>query len=395
MENASYSTIPQLSYRLLHQQVLSWLSGLNPRRIQACLPLVAGFLAGLLWVRGAVTCTAIAAGGAFSHDALNRLLIGPALRGWLQMSALTMVNRLGGYLVFDDVVLDKTGRRIQGIHRLFSSSLDTTVLALNVVVMGWTNGKVFIPLTFRFWKPPVEKGSKLAFDGMPFKTKIELAIEMLDWARSRGFEPTAVLFDAYYLADPIIARLRKFKWQWVSRIKSNRLLSVDGMKLQLGRWDELAQVGWVRPRGKSERCVLPGWGEVRVIVVQGKHDQEPRYLIGSNPEWGRGRIIGLYGHRWDIEVSFRNTKQLAGLGDCQCRDFRAQENHVALVLLGYLFVLSQARPRETAGEVIGRVKSAHTVVADVRFTQTIRPIELERRARRQTSRPASRSSYAA
>lgn len=87
-------------------------------------------------------------------------------------------------LVFDDVVLDKTGRRIQGIHRLFSSSLDTTVLALNVVVMGWTNGKVFIPLTFRFWKPPSEKGSKLAFDGTPLKTKIDLAIEMLDWAQS-------------------------------------------------------------------------------------------------------------------------------------------------------------------------------------------------------------------
>lgn len=395
MENAPSSTIPQLSYRLLHQQLCQWLSGLNPRRVQASLPLVAAFLAGLLWVRGAVTCTAIAAGGAFSHDALNRLLIGPALRGWLQMAGLTMVNRLGGYLVFDDVVLDKTGRRIQGIHRLFSSSLDTTVLALNVVVMGWTNGKVFIPLTFRFWKPPVEKGSKLAFDGTPFKTKIDLAIEMLDWARSRGFEPTAVLFDAYYLADPIIARLRKFKWQWVSRIKSNRLLSVDGMKLQLGRWNELALVGWVRPRGQSERCVLPGWGEVRVIAVQGKHDKEPRYLIGSNPEWGRGRIIGLYGHRWDIEVSFRNTKQLAGLGDCQCRDFRAQENHVALVLLGYLFVLSQARPRETAGDVIGRVKSAHTVVADVRSTQRIRPIELERRAQRQTPHPTSRSSYAA
>ncbi|MNL06263.1 Transposase DDE domain protein [compost metagenome] len=395
MENASLSNIPQLSYRLLHQQVLQWLSGLNPRRVQACLPLVAAFMAGLLWVRGAVTCTAIAAGGAFSHDALNRLLIGPALQGWLQMAALTMVNRMGGYLVIDDVVLDKTGRKIQGIHRLFSSSLDTTVLALNVVVMGWTNGKVFIPLTFRFWKPPREKGSRLAFDGTPFRTKIELAIEMLGWARSRGFKPTAVLFDAYYLADPVVARLKKFKWQWVSRLKSNRVLLVDGMKLQLKRWDALAEVGWARHRGASERCVLPGWGEARVIALVGKHDKEPRYLIGSNPEWGRGRIISLYGHRWDIEVSFRNTKQLVGLGDCQCRSFRAQENHVALVMLGYLFVLAQARPKETAGDVIGRVKGAHAVISEIRSIQGVRPIKLQRRRGRRGAHEACASVRAA
>lgn len=76
---------------------------------------------------------------------------------------------------------------------------------------------------------------------------------------------------------------------------------------------------------------------------------------------GPGRIISLYHKRWDIEVAFRNTKPLAGLGDCQCRSFQTQDNHVALVFLAYLFVLDQARVGETAGEVITRVKEALVV----------------------------------
>lgn len=381
MENASLITIPQLSYRSLYQAVQTWLLGLNPRRIQAHLPLVAAFLAGVLWVRGAATCMAMSAGGVFSHDALNRLLIGHSLRGLLQMAALTMVKRTNGYLVIDDVARDKDGPKIAGIAWLYSSSLEQRVRALNVVVLGWTNGRVFIPLTFRFWNPPrsKEKGERMAFDGTPFKTKLELAAEMLVWARERGFTPRAVLFDAYYLAKPMLKFLKKAKWQWVSRVKSNRLLRIGRDLIQLGRWKELARVNWAPQPTQSVRCELPEWGSVRVIAVQSPPQKEPRYLIGSNPEWGRGRIIQLYGYRWDIEVAFRNTKQLAGLNDCQCRSFRAQENHVALVFLSYLFVLDQSKPAETAGTTLNRMAERQVQVAALGPSPKVRPIKLERR----------------
>src|SRR2546428_12485562 len=83
MENALLHTIPQLPYHVLYRLILRWLSTLNRRHLQASLPRVAAYLAGLLWVRSAATCSAIAAGGRASHDALNRLLIGPCLRGLL------------------------------------------------------------------------------------------------------------------------------------------------------------------------------------------------------------------------------------------------------------------------------------------------------------------------
>lgn len=40
--------------------------------------------------------------------------------------------------------------------------------------------------------------------------------------------------------------------------------------------------------------------------------------------------------RRDIETCFRDTKQLAGLGVCQCRVPQVMERHVALVLLTFV-----------------------------------------------------------
>src|SRR5690606_29345777 len=127
------------------------------------------------------------------HDALNRLLIGPSLRSCLQILALSLVDRRKGYLVLDDVVIAKSGKEIAGVKYLFSPSEGRKLLALNALVLGWTDGKVFILLTFRFWKRPVEQGSDIAFDDTRFANKIDLAIEMLHWAHARGFAPTAVL----------------------------------------------------------------------------------------------------------------------------------------------------------------------------------------------------------
>ena len=122
MKNALPSTVPQLSFALLYREVLTWLLGLNPRRVQVPLTAVAAFMAGVLWTRNAATCAAIAMGGAFSHDALNRLLIGSSLRSLLQMVALTMVKRITGYLVIDDVVIEKSGKKIPGVAWLYSSA---------------------------------------------------------------------------------------------------------------------------------------------------------------------------------------------------------------------------------------------------------------------------------
>jgi hypothetical protein len=50
--------------------------------------------------------------------------------------------------------------------------------------------------------------------------------------------------------------------------------------------------------------------------------------------------------RWSVETIFRDTKQYAGLGACQCWTDQAMVRHVALVLVGFV-VLQQLRVDRT------------------------------------------------
>jgi hypothetical protein len=324
-----------------------------------------------------------------------------SLRSLLQMAALTLVDKAGGYLIVDDVVWAKRGKRIEGVCKLFMPSERRYVLGLNVVVLAWTNGKgLVVPLTFRFWKPAAwytdAAQSYHDFDGSPFRTKLELAVEMLDWAHAKSFRPTAVLFDAYYLARPVLKYLKKRDWQWVSRLKSNRVLHFAGFKFKPQDWEHGHAAGHLPGLSKSLRAMLPGWGTVRLIASKAKSDGTMRFLVGSNPNWGKGRIDGLYGHRWGIEHAvFRDGKQLVGLGDCQCRAFRAQENHFALVLLAIVFLAYQAQRDESAGQALQRIGNRPIALAAVPVPAKVRPVKLEKRKRRQKPHTASTLSRSA
>jgi len=58
--------------------------------------------------------------------------------------------------------------------------------------------------------------------------------------------------------------------------------------------------------------------------------------------------------RWRIETIFRDTKQLAGLGACQCWVDQALVRHVALVFL--TFIVLQVLRRDSQ-ETVGAVKA--------------------------------------
>jgi hypothetical protein len=65
--------------------------------------------------------------------------------------------------------------------------------------------------------------------------------------------------------------------------------------------------------------------------------------------------------RWSVETIFRDTKQSAGLGACQCWTDQAMVRHIALVLLAFV-VLQRLRidPVEPVGTVKERWQLAVT-----------------------------------
>ncbi len=216
--------------------------------------------------------------------------------------------------------------------------------------MFWCHPTLRIPVGFRLWRP---KREGKAF----YRTKLELAQGLIANVLRAGLPFEYVTFDLWYNARSFTKWLNEHEIIWVSTLKSNALITHHGRTQPVAVWAQ--QLPRHRIAGRTWAWVgtvhLPRYGSVRLVVAtngQGGVD----YIV-SNELHRRGKVVlHRKRSRWEIETSFRDTKQLAGLGACQCRVPQAMERHVALVLLAFV-VLQQLRlaPSETVGEVKRRL----------------------------------------
>lgn len=71
--------------------------------------------------------------------------------------------------------------------------------------------------------------------------------------------------------------------------------------------------------------------KARVVVI--KRIGEPLILLCTDLSLSVEEIIQIYGLRYSLELSIRDSKQYFGLGDYQCRSFLAMTRFVGLSLL--------------------------------------------------------------
>jgi hypothetical protein len=80
-----------------------------------------------------------------------------------------------------------------------------------------------------------------------------------------------------------------------------------------------------------------GWGllPARALCIRNPKapDQIEAVLITSDPQLDADRILELYAMRWSIEVTFRDAKQLIGVGEAQNRTRLAVQRTVPFTLL--------------------------------------------------------------
>ncbi len=345
------------STRSLWEQVETAIAALNvgrgrPRRMVEVMAL---YITGLILLEKGQTAVRIATvlpGRA--HDALNRLLrILPWSPQQLILSLIRWVQRLTspGYLCLDDVVVEKPfAKLLTWAGWTYSHTRQRHVFGFHIVLLFWCNTRLRIPVGFRLWRPKRE--------GMaPYRTKLDLAQSLISNVLRAGLPFEYLTFDLWYNARSFTKWLDDKEVIWVSTLKSNALITYRGRTQPVAEWAQ--QLSRHRIAGRTWAWIgtvhLPRYGIVRLVVAtngQGGLD----YIV-SNDLHRRGKVLlHRKRSRWDIETSFRDTKQLAGLDACQCRVPQAMERHVALVLLAFV-VLQQLRlaPSETVGEVKRRL----------------------------------------
>ena len=270
---------------------------------------VISYLKGLMCVFENATCVALSEISQNSHDNLTRVLNGKEFcwQTLLQNFLLRTFGRLqGGWLIIDDTIISKRfAKHIENISWLFDSSVGRSILGLNLVMIAWSNGQITIPLALKVY----QKHSG--------KTRIDLAVELIYYAKSLNIKPKYVTFDSWYTADKVFKAIADCQWKFITQLKSNRKL--NGIPIHRFHPNPY----WL----EQGRLI----GGTKVIVARnGK-----KYFATNDLFLSKQEILAGYKGRWLVETVFRALHHKLGLDECQARKLNSQIAHFHLCLMAY------------------------------------------------------------
>lgn len=244
---------------------------------------------------------------------------------WKQVRA-TMVQSPQGYVIFDDVVLEKThSRQIQLVRRQYCGNTHSTILGIGVVNCLYYNPELdrCWLIDYRLFAPQV--------DG---KTKIDHVLDMLALLVSRKVEYQYGLMDAWYATSEVFKYFLAAQKTFYCPLKANRLVDDSGGKeaykpLEACLWTETElQKGKVIKLYKMPQSTY--FKVFRVLVKPTQTD----YIVTNDITQNDSETAKTHSSfRWLVEQTHREEKQCTGIQKCQCRLARSQRNHIAIAIL--------------------------------------------------------------
>jgi SRSO17 transposase len=318
------------------------------------------------------------------------------LRYLLQQTKSARLPKDKSALVLDDTLCEHVGSLFEYIDRHYNHGDDTYPLAHNPVTSHYVSGPVRFPVDLRLYRRyeemtrweefvrkhfpdreiPKRKKERTQFHKVvdpvllqdpdfqtldqQFRTKIALAIELLEAALRRKLPFGVVLFDSWYLAEEFVAVLQRRKKDWISILKKNRnletnsfvLKDADGKRIPLdGPHISVEDLVPLIP-ATAYRAVtvgettywtftlavrIPSLGKVRLVISFEKADLTGTYavLVTNRVDWTALRVIATYLLRWPIETFYQDGKGHLGLDEYRMRDAEAIQKHWCLVFVAY------------------------------------------------------------
>ncbi len=321
------------------------------------LGLMAVYITGLLLLDRRQNGTRIAAWlPARAHDALNRLLRVHRVSTRALMGCLIQWARsLGqGYLVLDDVVVSKPfSKQSRWVGWTYSTTEKRHVRGFHVVVLLWCVDPWRIPVAFRLWRP------KAHCRPGRYRTKPQLAWEMIVEVVQRGLPIQYIAFDTFYTAGWLTKKINRLGLTWVGVLHPNTTVYYRNRRQKAASLGNRVRLKWrarLQLRARSMVAYLPKYGTLRLVVTKNRHGNV-EVLATNDLDSDLTTLVLRKRSRWAIETLFRDVKQFCGLAACQCRVDQALVRHVVLVLVAFV-VLQRLRlhPKETLGEVKARLQ---------------------------------------
>jgi predicted nucleic acid-binding Zn finger protein len=276
-------------------------------------------------------------------------------------------------IVFDDTLLDKTGRCIEKVSRVWDHVTGRFILGFKMLLMGYWDGTSFIPVDFSLHR---EKGrNKEKPFGLKKKElkkqyrknrristysherskeadtgKIESALKMFSRAIAQGFKADYLLMDSWFTCEAFIDAVLNVKHQVTHLIG---MYKTPKTKFEyMGGSFTYSQIRNLL--GKSKRCrklglyynqAIVGFRGKQIKLFFSKQGKSGKWkvFITTNTSLSFIKMIEIYQIRWSIEVLFKEAKQLLGLGNCQSNDFDAQIADTTITLIQHILLTLRYR----------------------------------------------------
>ncbi len=144
------------------------------------------------------------------------------------LRVLQLYKIRNGYFIIDDTVNHHTTfcKWIYGVCTLFDHVIKTNLKAICIVVLYYSDGALIkFPVCFRiYYKESSKEKSRMPWrrrKEFVYRTKYDLAVEMLEWALGMGFPKCTVPADSWFGIGPFIKELRRLGMSYVLEIKAN------------------------------------------------------------------------------------------------------------------------------------------------------------------------------
>jgi hypothetical protein len=316
------------------------------------------------------------------------------IRYMLQQTKAHRRRRRDSLVVIDDTLCEHVGSLFDYVDRHDHHGDGTYPLAHNPVTSFYVSGPVRFPLGLRLYRryeeltqweaavakhfpnvkiPTDRKGRNRLHQQVDpmlrqdpefrarheqFRTKIALAVELVEEAIRCQVPFGVVVFDAWYLAEDLVRVLARRRKDWMSLLKKNRLLETASFHLRdANGWAmklpgphiavedlvPLLPAQAYRPVNVGEDTYwsftlavrIPGLGKVR-IVVSFEHESlmgRSVVLVTNRVDWSAAKIISLYLHRWPTETCSQDSKGQLGFNAYRMRSAEALRQHGCLVFV--------------------------------------------------------------
>lgn len=307
-------------------------------------------------------------------------------------------------LIFDDTEIKKTGKKIEGVSKVHSHLTQNFILGYKLLLAGYWNGSVFIPIDFSFHREnkknktkkyglskkdnKSQKKTKREAGSFSIKRFTELnskksniIVDMFKRINQRRIHVDYILIDSWFTSISLIKSLLKVNnsVHLIGMYKYNSKLCFEEGEKTIKQL-RTTKKGIKRSR-KTGFYYMSFIGEIegvelKVFLSRRGKNGAWHTIVSTNTGLSFNQMITVYNIRWTIEVFFKEAKQLLGLGRCQSTNFDVQIAQTTITMIQYL--LMSLKYRAEAYETInGLFKDLKQDFIEYKLNERIQMVIIE------------------